>query len=83
LKRKGKEHTNDHHTERPIDVEPIDRPSTPRADGHRGAWAVLITGLALFMASLDNLVVTTALPVIRVTSTPGSRASSGRSTPTP
>lgn len=31
-----------------------------------GGWAVLITGLALFMASLDNLVVTTALPVIRV-----------------
>ena len=29
-------------------------------------WAVVITGLALFMASLDNLVVTTALPVIRV-----------------
>jgi len=27
---------------------------------------VVITGLALFMASLDNLVVTTALPVIRV-----------------
>jgi len=57
---------HDHHTEPAIDVEPIDRPSTPRADGHRGAWAVLITGLALFMASLDNLVVTTALPVIRV-----------------
>jgi EmrB/QacA subfamily drug resistance transporter len=37
-----------------------------RSDRHRGAWAVLITGLALFMASLDNLVVTTALPVIRV-----------------
>ncbi len=37
-----------------------------RLDRHRGAWAVLITGLALFMASLDNLVVTTALPVIRV-----------------
>src|ERR1700722_9561615 len=32
----------------------------------RAVWAVLITGLALFMASLDNLVVTTALPVIRV-----------------
>ena len=32
----------------------------------RGVWAVVITGLALFMASLDNLVVTTALPVIRV-----------------
>ena len=29
-------------------------------------WAVIITGLALFMVSLDNLVVTTALPVIRV-----------------
>jgi len=68
---------------RPIDVEPIDRPSTPAADGHRGAWAVLIHGLALFMASLDNLVVTTALPVIRVHLHAGSRASSGRSTPTP
>ncbi len=29
-------------------------------------WAVVITGMALFMASLDNLVVSTALPVIRV-----------------
>jgi EmrB/QacA subfamily drug resistance transporter len=37
-----------------------------RSTRHQGAWAVLITGLALFMASLDNLVVTTALPVIRV-----------------
>ena len=32
----------------------------------RAVWAVAITGLALFMASLDNLVVSTALPVIRV-----------------
>ncbi len=32
----------------------------------RAVWAVVITGLALFMASLDNLVVSTALPVIRV-----------------
>ena len=32
----------------------------------RAIWAVAITGLALFMASLDNLVVSTALPVIRV-----------------
>lgn len=32
----------------------------------RSVWAVVITGLALFMASLDNLVVLTALPVIRV-----------------
>jgi len=31
-----------------------------------GWWAIVISGLALFMASLDNLVVTTALPVIRV-----------------
>ena len=31
----------------------------------RAVWAVVITGMALFMASLDNLVVTTALPVIR------------------
>src|SRR6202142_795452 len=51
---------------RPIDIEPNDPPRIQRADRHLGAWAVLITGLALFMASLDNLVVTTALPVIRV-----------------
>jgi EmrB/QacA subfamily drug resistance transporter len=39
------------------------------ADGDRtrsrAVWAVVITGMALFMASLDNLVVSTALPVIR------------------
>ena len=29
-------------------------------------WAVVITSLALFMATMDNLVVTTALPVIRL-----------------
>src|ERR1700692_3355163 len=51
---------------RPNDMEPEVSPPPPQADRHRGAWAVLITGLALFMASLDNLVVTTALPVIRV-----------------
>jgi len=51
---------------RPIDIEPLYPSARPRTDRHRGAWAVLITGLALFMASLDNLVVTTALPVIRV-----------------
>jgi EmrB/QacA subfamily drug resistance transporter len=39
------------------------RPQSPRA---RAIWAIAITGLALFMASLDNLVVLTALPVIRV-----------------
>ncbi len=39
----------------------------PPAASRRGsaAWAVVITSLALFMATLDNLVVTTALPVIR------------------
>jgi EmrB/QacA subfamily drug resistance transporter len=31
----------------------------------RTAWTFLITSMALFMAALDNLVVTTALPVIR------------------
>ena len=36
--------------------------------GGAGAiWAVVITSLALFMATLDNLVVTTALPVIQQT----------------
>jgi EmrB/QacA subfamily drug resistance transporter len=51
---------------RPMHIEPLDSGTPLRDDRHRGAWAVLITGLALFMASLDNLVVTTALPVIRV-----------------
>ncbi|HZS25172.1 MAG TPA: DHA2 family efflux MFS transporter permease subunit [Gaiellaceae bacterium] len=32
---------------------------------HKSIWTLAITGLALFMVSLDNLVVTTALPVIR------------------
>jgi EmrB/QacA subfamily drug resistance transporter len=45
-------------------VEPV--PSTPATTRTRAIWAVAITGLALFMASLDNLVVSTALPVIRV-----------------
>jgi EmrB/QacA subfamily drug resistance transporter len=37
-------------------------PPLPRA---RTLWTFAITSLALFMVSLDNLVVTTALPVIR------------------
>ena len=32
---------------------------------HKTAWAFAITSIALFMVTLDNLVVTTALPVIR------------------
>ncbi|MEW2300683.1 DHA2 family efflux MFS transporter permease subunit [Streptomyces sp. NPDC006655] len=39
---------------------------TERQTARRGAvWALVITGVAGFMASLDNLVVTTALPSIR------------------
>ncbi|GAA2715991.1 MULTISPECIES: DHA2 family efflux MFS transporter permease subunit [Streptomyces] len=34
-------------------------------DRSRAAWALVITGIAGFMAALDNLVVTTALPAIR------------------
>ena len=43
-----------------------DVPGAPDASRSRAVWAVVITGLALFMSSLDNLVVSTALPVIRV-----------------
>ncbi|MEO5884771.1 MAG: DHA2 family efflux MFS transporter permease subunit [Candidatus Limnocylindrales bacterium] len=32
---------------------------------NRTAWTFLVTAIAVFMAALDNLVVTTALPVIR------------------
>ena len=34
------------------------------AQRRRQIWALVITGLALFMVVLDNLVVTSALPVI-------------------
>jgi EmrB/QacA subfamily drug resistance transporter len=37
----------------------------PEPAGHTTAWTLAITGIALFMASLDNLVVTFALPTIR------------------
>src|SRR6187551_2101353 len=33
---------------------------------HTTLWTFAITSIALFMVTLDNLVVTTALPVIRV-----------------
>src|SRR5438445_10231202 len=32
---------------------------------HKAIWTFVITSTALFMVTLDNLVVTTALPVIR------------------
>ena len=35
------------------------------ASSHRVLWTFAISSIALFMAALDNLVVTTALPVIR------------------
>ena len=42
-------------------------PSTPAAGSSKAhIWALLLTGIGLFMVTLDNLVVTTALPVIRV-----------------
>ena len=40
-------------------------PETTSAPNHRVLWTFAISSIALFMAALDNLVVTTALPVIR------------------
>ncbi|MFI5225230.1 MAG: DHA2 family efflux MFS transporter permease subunit, partial [Candidatus Limnocylindrales bacterium] len=40
-------------------------PVTRSAPTHRVGWTFAISSIALFMAALDNLVVTTALPVIR------------------
>lgn len=39
--------------------------SEPAAAGRNTGWTFAITSVALFMVALDNLVVTTALPVIR------------------
>src|ERR687885_2904385 len=39
--------------------------STHTSDRAKMLWAFAITSIALFMTTLDNLVVTTALPVIR------------------
>ncbi len=41
-------------------------PTTPTATaGPRALWTIVVTSIAAFMVSLDNLVVTNALPVIR------------------
>ncbi|MCT2592201.1 DHA2 family efflux MFS transporter permease subunit [Streptomyces sp. N2-109] len=40
----------------------MDQPASRRGSA---VWALIITGVASFMAALDNLVVTTALPAIR------------------
>ena len=45
-------------------VAPAVAPASDDRSRSRAVWAVVITGLALFMASLDNLVVSTALPSI-------------------
>jgi EmrB/QacA subfamily drug resistance transporter len=42
------------------------QPLATRSPRREAAWAIAVTSLALFMASLDNLVVTTALPIIRL-----------------
>jgi EmrB/QacA subfamily drug resistance transporter len=38
----------------------------PSADGPHRRWTVVLAGLGVFMTALDNMVVTTALPVLRV-----------------
>src|ERR687886_2693007 len=42
------------------------RRRTEMTERTRTLWTFVITSIALFMVTLDNLVVTTALPVIRV-----------------
>jgi hypothetical protein len=46
------------------------------------AWTLVVASLALMMAFLDSLVVTTALPALQVWLQAASRILSGRSTPT-
>lgn len=50
------------HTEHPHPEDPMSAPATNR----RAIWTFVVTSIALFMVTLDNLVVSTALPVIRV-----------------
>ena len=61
---------------------PIDETIAP--DSRRGhpILTLAITGAALFMVVLDNLVVTTALPSIRGDLGAPSSSSAGSSTPT-
>ena len=47
-------------------VPPLAPPRSPRSGRRVPLWlAVLATSLPMFMATLDNLVMTSALPVIR------------------
>ncbi len=49
-----------------VDGPAPDGATDPSRARSRAVWAIVITGMALFMSGLDNLVVSTALPVIRV-----------------
>ncbi|RMI45877.1 MFS transporter [Streptomyces triticirhizae] len=53
--------------QRPSDQDALKQAGEGTSGGGRGNafWTLLIVGAATFMAALDNLVVTTALPVIR------------------
>ncbi len=53
------------------------------AFGRTAIWTLVIVSAASFMAALDNLVVTTALPSIREELGGGLSTSNGRSAPTP
>jgi hypothetical protein len=48
---------------------------TTRAARSSSFWAFIVTGVAIFMVSLDNLVVATALPAIRAGLGAGPRGS--------
>jgi EmrB/QacA subfamily drug resistance transporter len=49
-----------------MNIEITRAPAEQARVGRSGSlWALLVTGVAIFMVSLDNLVVTTALPAIR------------------
>ena len=39
--------------------------SRPSANDHQQNWTIVLAGLGVFMTALDNLVVATALPVLR------------------
>ena len=49
-----------------LDQQPIGHEEVTMKAGTRTLWTFAITSIALFMVVLDNLVVSTALPVIRV-----------------
>ena len=43
----------------------LTRPGSGEGISPKAPWALAITSVAVFMVTLDNLVVTTAIPVIR------------------